>query len=305
MARIRGAVLITTGLVLAGCAADVGDGETTGSSAEAITYVAPEFHPFYNGSNVDLNDTAFGTSGAIVAGATNTGGANQQWSWDVTSGVQGHIRGYWNNCVAWPSSIPGNMTMHACDGSTNTLWSRLPISGTLDYQYCIAGQPDFCIVDAGLFGWEVDDLNQGHPEVEFGSTILNTWFYNELRTLGNRCLDVASFGTGNGTKVQTWDCNGYANQDWTYNTSTHEINGYGGNCLDVSGFGTANGTIVQMWSCSGGSNQKWSIGAEGQVISYNGTGRCLDITSYSVANGAQAQIWDCTNGMNQEFYFKY
>ncbi|KAA9373161.1 RICIN domain-containing protein, partial [Microbispora cellulosiformans] len=31
----------------------------------------------------------------------------------------------------------------------------------------------------------------------------------------NKCLDVASSGTANGTKVQIWSCTGANNQKWT------------------------------------------------------------------------------------------
>jgi alpha-galactosidase len=71
-----------------------------------------------------------------------------------------------------------------------------------------------------------------------------------LRGVGSgRCLDVPGQSTTNGTLLEIWDCNGGANQQWTYLSN---------GCLDVTGAGTANGTAVEIWTCNGGSNQKWT-----------------------------------------------
>ena len=35
---------------------------------------------------------------------------------------------------------------------------------------------------------------------------------------GNKCLDVPGHSTAAGAKVQIWDCNGGANQQWTLNS---------------------------------------------------------------------------------------
>ena len=38
----------------------------------------------------------------------------------------------------------------------------------------------------------------------------------ELRSYANKCLEVANFGTTNGTKVQSWDCWGGDNEKWSF-----------------------------------------------------------------------------------------
>jgi endo-1,4-beta-xylanase len=72
-----------------------------------------------------------------------------------------------------------------------------------------------------------------------------------------KCLETPSNAAA-GTRVQIWDCNGGANQQWTINGNATVVNTQSGLCLDVNGAGTANGTAVIVWSCHGGTNQRWA-----------------------------------------------
>ncbi|MFL6113894.1 MAG: cellulase family glycosylhydrolase, partial [Catenulispora sp.] len=54
----------------------------------------------------------------------------------------------------------------------------------------------------------------------------------------NRCLDVPSKATANGTLLAIWDCNGGTNQQWTA-LSNGALQVYGNKCLDVPGHATA------------------------------------------------------------------
>ena len=64
--------------------------------------------------------------------------------------------------------------------------------------------------------------------------------------------------TAAGTRVDIWDCNGGANQQWTLSSNGTVVGRESGLCLDVTGAGTANGTAVELWGCTGGSNQQWT-----------------------------------------------
>ncbi|HEY2673747.1 MAG TPA: ricin-type beta-trefoil lectin domain protein, partial [Rugosimonospora sp.] len=77
-----------------------------------------------------------------------------------------------------------------------------------------------------------------------------------IRALG-KCLDVAAAGTANGTKVQIYDCNGTAAQQWQH-SGTQLINTGSGKCLDATGPSSADGTPLQIWTCTGGANQQWN-----------------------------------------------
>ena len=72
---------------------------------------------------------------------------------------------------------------------------------------------------------------------------------------GTMCLDAA--GTGNGSAVQIYACNGQANQQWNVNSNGTISNVQSGRCLDV--WGTGNGQQVQLYDCHGQANQRFTL----------------------------------------------
>ncbi len=115
--------------------------------------------------------------------------------------------------------------------------------------------------------------------------------------IAGKCVDDNGNGSANGTKVQLWDCNGTAAQNWSVVNGTLQING---KCADVTGQATANGTLVELWDCNGGTNQQWTAQANGALVSVQ-SGRCLDDPGFATANGTQLEIWDCNGGTNQRW----
>ncbi|BCJ46618.1 poly(ethylene terephthalate) hydrolase family protein [Actinoplanes ianthinogenes] len=116
-----------------------------------------------------------------------------------------------------------------------------------------------------------------------------------LGTQSGRCVDVPGATHNNGTRVQLYDCNGQANQQWTY-TSSKQLTVYGTVCLDAAGSG--NGSAVQIYSCNGQANQQWNVNANGTITGVQ-SGRCLDV--WGTGNGQQIQIYDCNGQANQKF----
>jgi hypothetical protein len=114
-----------------------------------------------------------------------------------------------------------------------------------------------------------------------------------------RCLDVPNQSTADGTLLDIWDCNGGANQQWTY-LPDGELQVYGNKCLDVPGGATAAGTRVEIWDCNGGTNQQWSLNANG-TITGRASGLCLDVTGAGTADGTAVEIWGCNGGSNQQW----
>jgi Ricin-type beta-trefoil lectin domain/Concanavalin A-like lectin/glucanases superfamily len=112
-----------------------------------------------------------------------------------------------------------------------------------------------------------------------------------------KCVDDNAQSTANGTKIQLWDCNSGANQQWTI-ASDGTIRVLG-KCMDITGAGTANGTLVELWDCNGGANQQWKA-SNGTLVNPV-SGRCLDDPGSSTANGTQLDIWDCNGGANQHW----
>ncbi|MEU4690771.1 endo-1,4-beta-xylanase [Actinoplanes sp. NPDC023714] len=110
-----------------------------------------------------------------------------------------------------------------------------------------------------------------------------------------RCVDVPNATQNNGTRVQLYDCNGQANQQWTL-TSSRQLTVYGTRCLDAAGSG--NGAAVQIYACNGQANQQWNVNANGTITGVQ-SGRCLDV--WGTGNGQQVQIYDCNGQANQRF----
>ncbi|MFJ1541240.1 ricin-type beta-trefoil lectin domain protein [Micromonospora chalcea] len=115
---------------------------------------------------------------------------------------------------------------------------------------------------------------------------------------GNKCVDVASANTANGTPVQLWTCNGTAAQRWSWNAdgSVRAL----GKCLDVAAGSTASGAKVQLYDCNGTGAQKWVFSAAGDIVNPQAN-KCLDATGPSSADGTRLQIWDCTGAANQKW----
>ena len=117
---------------------------------------------------------------------------------------------------------------------------------------------------------------------------------------GGKCVDVAADDTGiNGTGVQMWDCQGYAeDQHWAHfaDSSLRTL----GRCLDINGNGTANNTQVELLDCNGVGGQVWQQQADGSVRNPQ-SGRCLDSPGGATGNGTRLQIYDCNGSAAQKF----
>src|SRR5262249_20760746 len=122
---------------------------------------------------------------------------------------------------------------------------------------------------------------------------------------GDKCLDVASFGKANGTRIQLWTCNGLANQKWSLGANGR-ILPYSGTtnlCLDVgipdvSRFTGLDGTMpLQVWACNGLESQRFWL--HGQIKGYGGN--CLDVAGFGTFDGTPAQMWSCNGLPNQQF----
>jgi hypothetical protein len=114
-----------------------------------------------------------------------------------------------------------------------------------------------------------------------------------------RCLDVPNVSMTNGTRLEIWDCNGGANQQWTQ-LDNGGLRVYGSKCLEVTGHATAPGSPVAIFDCNGGANQQWQSKADGTIVGVE-SGLCLDVTGQGTANGTLLEIWTCNGGANQRW----
>jgi alpha-galactosidase len=121
----------------------------------------------------------------------------------------------------------------------------------------------------------------------------------------SRCVDINGNVTTPGTKVDIWDCDGGANQSWTF-TSAGELKA-DGLCLDASEGGTSAGTKLIVWTCHGGTNQKFKFNADGSITGTQ-SGLCVDVTGGDKpagnVNGVQLELWGCNDDANQNWQLK-
>jgi chitinase len=135
-----------------------------------------------------------------------------------------------------------------------------------------------------------------------------TTYTMKLPSLSGSCLDINGAGTGDGTNVQEWSCNGTGAQVWR--TDDGGASGYyklvnpnSNKCLDVSGNGTADGTNIQLWTCNGSAAQDFqfvSINGYYKIVGRN-SGKCVDVNGANSANGTNVQLWACNGSGAQNW----
>jgi len=113
-----------------------------------------------------------------------------------------------------------------------------------------------------------------------------------------KCVDDNDLSSADGTKIQMWDCNGGANQQWTVE-SNGTLQVYG-KCMDITGANYGNGTNIELWTCNGGANQQWQA-SNGELVN-PASGKCLDDPNFNTANGTQLDLWTCNGGSNQQWH---
>jgi beta-glucanase (GH16 family) len=116
--------------------------------------------------------------------------------------------------------------------------------------------------------------------------------------LNGRCIDIPAANPADGTRLQMYDCNGTAAQQWTFqNDGTLRAMG---KCMDPAGGALTNGTPIQIVTCNGNPVQRFTLSAAGDLVDVSAN-RCVDIQDNNAANGAQLQLWDCAGTPNQKW----
>jgi hypothetical protein len=118
------------------------------------------------------------------------------------------------------------------------------------------------------------------------------------------CLDNTGNTAEDGNKVQIWQCNGDAAQEWRFDPSTSALVNQNGYCLDDPGDTSTDGTQLQIWACNHDSAQTWDeiqVGNDYTEYENASTGVCLDNPSNSTTDGTKAQIWSCYGDVAQQW----
>jgi glucose/arabinose dehydrogenase len=112
-----------------------------------------------------------------------------------------------------------------------------------------------------------------------------------------RCLDVIGQSQADRAGVNIYDCNGQANQAWTF-TAAGELRVYDTpKCLDQSASAPA---VAQIFTCNGGANQRWRLESDGSIVGVQ-SGQCLDVTGRNTANSTVVGMWTCNGQDNQKW----
>src|SRR6187402_1918004 len=135
-----------------------------------------------------------------------------------------------------------------------------------------------------------DGTSEGVSQESAEAIALATYRFGSLAGT-SKCLDVNAAGSADGTKSQSWACNGSAAQSFRVEAvgSNYRIVGTSsGKCVDVAAAGTADGTKIQLWSCNGTSAQTFRIedlsGGKVRIVNV-GSNKCLDVAAASSADG--------------------
>ena len=176
----------------------------------------------------------------------------------------------------------------------------------------VFNKPEFLLLNVAVGGnWP------GYPDgsTQFPQTMLVDWVRvnswtdggttpppaggNALKSNFNgKCIDIPGANAVDGARLQMWDCNGSAAQQWS-------LNGDGtvramGKCMDPAAAGTANGTPIQLVTCNGNPVQRFTLSGAGDLVNISAN-RCVDIAAFNNTNGAPLHLWDCVGGSNQKW----
>lgn len=113
---------------------------------------------------------------------------------------------------------------------------------------------------------------------------------------GNVCMDANGGGTGNGTVIQIWACNGTAAQDWAYNSNDKTIRPtYAMNmCVTANALGAQ----LTLNTCDGATSRQWNRGNDGAFTAVSNNG-CMDAANWGTANGTSIGTWNCSGATAQ------
>ncbi|GAA1275751.1 alpha-lytic protease prodomain-containing protein [Saccharothrix xinjiangensis] len=113
----------------------------------------------------------------------------------------------------------------------------------------------------------------------------------------DKCVDVPNSNAVEGQRLQVWDCNGTAAQNWTF-PGDGTVRAFG-LCMDVAWGSRDNGAVIQLARCSGNPAQQFVLSGAGDLVNPQAN-KCVDVTSWG-GSGTPLQQWECTGGANQKW----
>jgi glucosylceramidase len=185
-------------------------------------------------------------------------------------------------------------------------WNVLSMSFACCFTACassVGGPDDGMLEDSPTVGLQPQALEAAEFFV----------FRNEN---SKRCMGVDRASTDPGARIQQFDCDCTANQQWRLDTEHVVIadhlalvNGKSQLCIGVDGASTSAGANLSQFGCDQRANQQWAYEELGENALGEMTIRfrnaksklCMGIGGGSQANGAQVQQFECDTRQNQRW----
>ncbi|HEV2646201.1 MAG TPA: ricin-type beta-trefoil lectin domain protein [Acidobacteriaceae bacterium] len=205
---------------------------------------------------------------------------------DLSDGLHPNDGGYQKLSDAWDGAI---LTV------IGNGWVKDPVAGSVTRPtgYVYSGISGECLdggtLTSGAKVYITPCANAGRQQFNFNSGRVITHYL---------CLDVVGGGTGNGSLVDLYTCNGGANQQWTVQSNGTLKNPTSGRCLDDPGGNTS--SQLDIWDCGSGTNQQFLAPAQGAITS-GISGKCLDDKGGLASSGTHVDSYGCNNNSSQQW----
>jgi len=118
-----------------------------------------------------------------------------------------------------------------------------------------------------------------------------SWYTIRASQSTSLCVDASGGGTGNGTSLGLWSCNGGDNEAWQFVATANGTYRIAAKHVPTSGISipTYSGGAAQLWAYNNDAMSQWkivSVGTTGTLYQFVNvsTGKCLDLGSTPAAN---------------------
>jgi len=141
------------------------------------------------------------------------------------------------------------------------------------------------------------------------ATVDGNAYYRLVSVRSGKVLDVDSFSTADGTRVQQWTDQNTANQQWRLKPAGDGyyelVNRNSGKVLGTAGGSTAAKAAAEQQTDSSSPSQEWRIdevsGSDAVTFTSRRSGLVLDVSRGSMAQGAAVVQYPDRHGTNQQW----
>ncbi|MEU7663748.1 RICIN domain-containing protein [Streptomyces lincolnensis] len=134
-------------------------------------------------------------------------------------------------------------------------------------------------------------------------------YYRLVSVRSGKVLDVSSFSTADGTRIQQWTDQSTANQQWKLKPAGDGyyelVNRNSGKVLGIAGGSTARAAAAEQQTDSSSTAQEWRIdevsGGDAVTLTSRRSGQVLEVSGGSTAQGAAVVQYPGHGGANQQW----